>query len=172
VPGGCCKPPPPPPPPRDADSFKINVDGAFAQESGKAAVGVVIRDASGHPLFSAGRRVLHCRDAEEAEAWACLEGIRLARRWPDKHFTLETDCASVVGKLQAANEDKSLIAPIIRDTLREARLLRGVSLRKIWREQNKVAHSLPQLAMRSGGYQVSFSNPPECVMNLICKELP
>jgi hypothetical protein len=55
---------------------------------------------------------------------------------------LEADCASVIGKLQVGCEDKSVIASIIRDTLQEARLLLGVSFKKIGREQNKVAHDL------------------------------
>jgi ribonuclease HI len=153
------------------DDIKINVDGAFIQETGRAAVGVIIRNSRGHHLLSAWKLVKHCRDAEEAEGWACLEGIRLALRWPDKQIILEADCASVIGKLQTGCEDKSVITPIIRDILQETCLLLGVTFKKIRREQNKVAHSLAHLAIRSNECQVSLSNPPECVKNLICNEV-
>jgi ribonuclease HI len=153
------------------DDIEINVDGAFIQETGREAVGVIIRNSRGHHLLSAWKLVKHCRDAEEAEAWACLEGIRLALRWPDKQIIMEADCASVIGKLQTGCEDKSVIAPIIRDILKETCLLLGVTFKKIRREQNKVAHSLAHLAIRSNECRVSLSNPPECMMNLICNEV-
>lgn len=40
----------------------------------------------------------HCKDAEEAEAEACLEGIHLAMRWPEIPMVLESDCRTVVAK--------------------------------------------------------------------------
>jgi hypothetical protein len=39
--------------PPSGDSLKINVDGAFINESGAAAVGVVVRDNKGKPLLMA-----------------------------------------------------------------------------------------------------------------------
>ncbi|TVU45579.1 hypothetical protein EJB05_05069, partial [Eragrostis curvula] len=77
--------------PPDKNVLKINVDGAFMESSGAAAVGVVIRDNTGSPLLTAWRILFYCRDAEEAEITACLEGIKLAARWDDREFILETD---------------------------------------------------------------------------------
>lgn len=39
------------------------------------------------------RKLFHCNDAEEAEAIACLEAVRLAERWEDAEILLESDCA-------------------------------------------------------------------------------
>ncbi|CAN6246400.1 unnamed protein product [Urochloa humidicola] len=58
-------------PPREQE-LKANVDGAFINETGKAAIGVVMRDCRGRPLVSAWRTLTFCRDAEDAEAQACL----------------------------------------------------------------------------------------------------
>lgn len=66
-------------PPGDG-MVKVNVDGAFHPTTGKAGLGVIIRDHTGQPLLTAWRAIFHCRDAEEAEAQACLDGIRLASR--------------------------------------------------------------------------------------------
>ncbi|KAF8692030.1 hypothetical protein HU200_039978 [Digitaria exilis] len=82
-----------PPPP---NALKINADGAFNPESGGAAVGIVIRNDAGQPLLMAGRRLYYCKDAEEAEALACLEGICMGARWADMNIILESDCASVI----------------------------------------------------------------------------
>jgi ribonuclease HI len=88
--------------------LKINVDGAFIPSSGIAVVGVVIRDHAGQAKLASWRVLLYCRDAEEAEAAACSEGITLAARWPETHMVLETDCAVVAAKLKNIVQDRSV----------------------------------------------------------------
>jgi hypothetical protein len=97
--------------------LKVNVDGAFIKESGKAAVGAVIRDEKGLPLLMTWRTLLHCCDAEEAEAEACLEGCRMASCWPDRSFVLESECSTLIGKIHAGGVDRSTVAPIIKNIL-------------------------------------------------------
>jgi ribonuclease HI len=58
--------------------MKINVDGAFNSVTGIAAVGAIVRDHEGQPHAMAWCMVGPCRDAEEVEALAMLEGLRLA----------------------------------------------------------------------------------------------
>jgi hypothetical protein len=60
---------------------KINTDGAFCPRTGEASVGVIARDHQGVTILSAWRFIRHCGSPEEAEAEACLEGIRLAAEW-------------------------------------------------------------------------------------------
>ncbi|OEL38825.1 hypothetical protein BAE44_0000163, partial [Dichanthelium oligosanthes] len=117
----------------------------------------------------AARRVLfQCKDAE---ATACLEGIKLASRWPDTHISLESDCAGVVEKLKAKQQDRSLLWPLIKEALEEGRLLHGFEVHMIGREQNKVAHGLAQLAIRSREGRVYFSSFPDDVMSLACNDI-
>jgi ribonuclease HI len=134
--------------------IKINTDGAF-RKTGHAATGVIARNSSGCLLAATWSRLAHCRDAEEAEARACLEGVMLAQQWPDSPVCVETDCAQVIRKLLAKNMDRSLVSPIISDILEEGSKLQSVSFSKIRREQNKVAHELAQLALRSGNGRAS-----------------
>jgi hypothetical protein len=61
------------PPPQG--TLKINVDAAFNHLDGEAALGVVIRDWEGNLKLTGWRVILHCRDAEEAEAIARREGV-------------------------------------------------------------------------------------------------
>ena len=64
------------PPP---ETYKINVDGAMARAGGRSSVGVVIRD-SGGMLVAAACKVLNGNyDAAVSEAFAVVEGIRLAK---------------------------------------------------------------------------------------------
>jgi len=82
------------PPP--AGWVKLNVDGSFVQQSGESGVGVIARDNEGHVIFSAWRAIFNCQDAAEAEAWACLEGLRLAAQWIHEPVIVESDCARIV----------------------------------------------------------------------------
>jgi ribonuclease HI len=148
------------------------MDGAFMKETGKAAVGVIIRNAIGIPLMTAWRLLTHCLDAEEAEALACLEGIRMAGRWPETEMILEADCSTVIKKFKAEEPDRSLVAPIVRDGLHEVSQLGGVVFVKIGREQNKVAHELAHLAIRTNDCQASFVEVPSCVRALVDAEKP
>jgi ribonuclease HI len=139
--------------PPDARAIKINVDGAFKKDSGSAAVGVIVRNKEGQPLRAFWSCIANCRDAEEAEALACLEGIVLGSCWPDHEVILESDCSQLIDKLQV--RDSSLVAPIICDILKESSTLNSVRFSKVRREQNKVAHELAQFAMRSRDVRVS-----------------
>ncbi|TVU41704.1 hypothetical protein EJB05_15247, partial [Eragrostis curvula] len=103
--------------------LKINVDGTYNNQTRAAGIGVVIRDAGGQPLLMAWRKLFHCRDAEEAEAAACLDGVRLATRWPGVSMVLESDAALVVSKLKTDDCDRSLIAGLISDIREECRQL-------------------------------------------------
>jgi hypothetical protein len=53
-------------------SLKINIDGAYFAISGKAVLGVIIRDHEGNPMLTAWRLLFNCRDAEEAETLTVL----------------------------------------------------------------------------------------------------
>lgn len=83
--------------PPNVQAIKINVDGAFITDSGKASVGVIARDHRGRPLAAFWSCLNHCRDAEEAETWACPEGVKMARRLPDCQVIVESDCVMVIG---------------------------------------------------------------------------
>jgi ribonuclease HI len=96
-------------------SLKINIDGVCFATSGKAALGAIICDHEGNLVLIAWRLLFNCRDAEEAEMLACLDGIRLANRWPDCAVVLESDCAALVTKLNSSLQDCSIVAGLISD---------------------------------------------------------
>jgi ribonuclease HI len=112
-------------------AIKVNVDGSFIREIGQAAVGVIVQDSLGSPLLMAWRVLHWCRDAEEAEAVACLEGLRVASRWPDRMVLLELDCSTVIGKFQERCRDRSIISPVICDGLEAIKALSDVSFSRV-----------------------------------------
>jgi ribonuclease HI len=137
-------------------TLKISVDAAFNQMTGDAAVGMVIRDWEGSLKLTAWRVIFHCRDAEEAEAMACLEGVHMALRCPDVPMILESDCQSVVTKIQTKEHNRSSIWQVIKETWEVGAQLRSFKAVKINRAQNNLTHELAQFAIRSRECQAFF----------------
>jgi hypothetical protein len=141
-----------PPPQRD---LKINVDGA-------SGGGVIVRDSGGNPQAMAWRLLIDCRDAELAEALACLEGIKLIHHWPNAiRVVVETDCATIVSKAQCDARDYSGTSAIIGD-LKEAMAQHGdCRIQKVRREQNRIAHNLVKFVLKMLKSTVgSFTDQP------------
>lgn len=77
----------------------------------------------------------------------------------------------MIDKLRATGTDRSIVAPIILDTLQARAQLRRVEFVKICREQNKVAHEFAHLALRSGRSRAWFADFPECAVTLACNDI-
>lgn len=52
----------------------------YVEQSGEAGVGVIARTSTVEVIFSAYRVLWRCASADEAETWACAEGVRLASK--------------------------------------------------------------------------------------------
>lgn len=91
---------------------------------------MVIRDGAGQPRLMSCRSILHCTDADQAEALACLEGIRIGAKWSDRDFVLESDCVNVLNMIREKGINRSLVAPIILDVEKELVSLKSVEFVK------------------------------------------
>jgi hypothetical protein len=60
---------------------KVNTDAGFCVWSGRASIGVEARDADGKVLLQAWQVLSRSASLEEAEAEACLRGIKMAVEW-------------------------------------------------------------------------------------------
>ena len=78
----------------------------------------------------------YCRDAEEAEAAACREGITLAAQWPKTHMVLETDCAVVAAKLKNTDQHHSVGWSLVHEAQIAMEELSGLDIVKIGRCHN------------------------------------
>lgn len=99
---------------------KINVDGAFSPNSGKAGIGVVIRNEAGAVELCSWRVLFDATSVEQTEAQACLESINLAAEWVRKKALVEMDCANVVQVLNSKAPNKSPMLFLMED-IQEAR---------------------------------------------------
>jgi hypothetical protein len=71
---------------------KLNTDASFWPDEGIVSTGIIIRDWQGRVLLTACRWLRNYATPEEAEAEACLQGIRLANEWIKKPTEVEMDC--------------------------------------------------------------------------------
>nr|CAB3482375.1 unnamed protein product [Digitaria exilis] len=127
------------PPP--AGWSKINVDGSFVEATGEAGVGVIARDSVGQVIFSGWRVLFNCSDEVEAEARACVEGIRLATEWAPGPVIIESDCARLVRLIQDG-PDRSEIGFIVSEALELTQILLEWKVSLVGRDCNIVAHEL------------------------------
>ncbi|CAN6252434.1 unnamed protein product [Urochloa humidicola] len=130
-------------------------------------LGCIVRDQRGEVILSSWKVLRNCASAEEAEAVACLEGIQLVLEYVKKPTILESDCAAVVSSLLAPSVDRARCSHIIQETRACMELLPGISIKKIRRECNRVAHELAQLAKRTIHCAVWRSSAPVCIKKIL-----
>ena len=78
------------------------MDASLAVE-GWVGLGVIARDHFGGVRFAASRRVRAYWTPEIAEAKAIEMGVRLRRRFGLKNVVFESDCLTVITRLQKAS---------------------------------------------------------------------
>ncbi|XP_051230741.1 uncharacterized protein [Lolium perenne] len=150
-------------------TLKMNVDGAFSQDSGDAAVGVVARDHLGHICLAASIVIDKFNDAEEAEACAIKEGLRLGSEYDLKIASIESDCAIAVA---AANRSEALASrcwSVYKDIQFLISVIPCCKVIKTPRACNSGAHGLAKLASVSGDSHVWLTPIPDNVLDFICK---
>jgi hypothetical protein len=152
-------------------NLKINVDAAFSEDTGDAAIGVIARDHLGHISLAASIVIDKCSDAEEAEACAIREGLNLAVEYNLKPNAIESDCANAVATANSHKVVASRCWGIYRDIERLKILSPGCNVTKVVRSCNSVAHELAKLARVSGDSYVWLPPIPGNVLALCVKDL-
>jgi ribonuclease HI len=149
-------------PPR-AGWVKINSDAGFCSENGMASAGVVARDHEGSVLLTAWKVLRHCNSPDEAEAEACLYGLRLAADWIRQPTIVESDCQQLITAVRAKAEVTSHWGGVIQDIQAVSELLPSCDFVHVKRGGNVVAHLLARRALQHSECIVSRFSTPACV---------
>lgn len=112
----------------------------------------------------------HCTSAEEVEAVACRDGVKLANEWIKMPLILETDCANVSSVLKATGEDRSRLWNIFQEARLALALSHKYQIVSVSRNANKVAHSLAHLALRNNSSTVWRAQAPGSVSELLAQD--
>ncbi|XP_062014144.1 uncharacterized protein LOC133730601 [Rosa rugosa] len=125
--------------------LKINFNGAFNGGTGKAAVGVVVRDETGVCLGAVGKAFSYIHSAEHAELTACREAVDNVITHLLHPVIFETDCLILKQQLcQERGQNLSALGRLYDDVSADLENLPNswfVYARRP-REANKAAHLL------------------------------
>jgi ribonuclease HI len=150
--------------------IKINTDAGFLEESGEASAGIIVRSEKGDMLFTAWQMIRMCSTAEEAEAEACLLGVRLAVEWTRQPAIIEVDCQGVIRALSSIEELRGSWPGVLKELKAVCSLLPSSRFVLVKREGNNVAHTLAPHALRYKEFAVQRFECPEWVKNLVESE--
>lgn len=78
---------------------------------------------------------------------------------------------AIANMLRSTEINRAAVAPVTLDVEREKGSLNSLTVSKIGREMNNVAHALDQRARCSGEFRVWFANFPESLVSLLVKTL-
>jgi hypothetical protein len=81
----------------------------------KVNLGVVARDDGGKVVLVAWQGIRRCASPEEADAEACLRGVRLAAEWIRQPIRMEGDCLTLIRAIGASQVSRSSIEGIINE---------------------------------------------------------
>ncbi|GJN16502.1 hypothetical protein PR202_gb03501 [Eleusine coracana subsp. coracana] len=109
---------------------------------------------------------------EEAEAEACLEGVRLTAEWVRQPAHVEADCSTLIDALNSKRPSRASWAGILAEIQKAGILLPGCIFGKVKREGNQIAHILAQQEMREKEFVVKCFNFLSSVSTLVESEMP
>jgi hypothetical protein len=124
---------------------KCSTKGAyFCSNARTTSAGMIARDEGGKVLLTAWRTLKCCSLSGEAEAKACLEGMRLMVEWIRKPICVESNSSSLMQALDKKIKDMSPWAGILSEIQATGCLLPECIFKHTRREANQVAHCLAQ----------------------------
>jgi ribonuclease HI len=156
------------PPPEG--TVTVNVDAAIFASSRRMGMGVVIRDHNGTCLAACSEQREEVVTPEIAEALAMRRAITFARDEGFSNIIVSSDCLSVVQRVIAGEEDRSLCGPVIHDIRRMAASFVSCSFNHVKRGLNCAAHSLAKLSEFSV-CSVWRGVAPDCIREILCNDI-
>lgn len=157
------------------DTIKVNTDGSFCKESGKAGIGGVVRNSQGD-LIAAFSIHISCDDHTMAEAKAAEFGGKWCSQNGYTNFSIELDSKIIVDMLTDGNPNNMKIKKVIDrapSSLNKLELRsgtvseRGIRLRIVllnWLQpqirEGCITHSKNCLAMQKGSFSSINDNFP------------
>jgi hypothetical protein len=150
-------------------SVMINIDAAIFSSSRSMGISVVIRDHMGQCLTTCSERLEGIRAPEIAEAIALRRAITLAMDEGVNKVVFQSDCLSVVQRVNSMDDDRFLCGPIMKDTMRMMTSFPSCSVVHVLRSLNVAAHSIAKHS-DSLGCRVWRSVTLDYIREIICND--
>ncbi|KAM0864854.1 hypothetical protein ACQ4PT_043630 [Festuca glaucescens] len=141
-------------------SLKANVDDGWDDLSKKVGLGIVIRDHSGGVLLTEWKFITSCASAEEAEMLALLSGIKHLLALGSGPAIVESDCLRAVQTISGTGREFSGGWALFQEARDLLRVFGNISVSKVDRVCNGVAHVLAQLGKSGFNGLLRDAAPP------------
>lgn len=128
-------------------SFKINVDGAVEKATGKAGVGVIVRDELGRVEAAMCRNLGAPLGEVETEVKAIEAGILFAQDIGVRDIVVESDCLTMIQALNGTFAPPSVVSAVIQGILDISKGFHRVEFSHVKRQENRPAHVLSKHAL-------------------------
>ena len=153
----------------EAGRVKVNTDAAFAYGDSTGHWGAIIRNHTGDIITSAWSPTDRCQSAEEAEAIAALEGIRLSINL-NLPVILECNCQSVVTALNSNSSGRSQASLVHAEAAQVIKNLIRFKVQHVPRSANCSAHTLAAYSSNSLCNGVLHFDAPACVLKQVMRD--
>ena len=149
---------------------KLNVDASFSEATGTGATGAIIRDHTGQAIALAQRFLQHVGDAPMAEAFALLDGLRLAEQVGCNRILVNTDCMQVVSTMRDDGFSATTAAAVYDDCFKLWQEFSLISIEHCNRDANQVAHELARNSFLNRSSCIWADEPPNFIFATLAKD--
>jgi ribonuclease HI len=151
--------------------LKINCDASFDSENAICSIACICRDQVGKVIWARNESNLRCIDVPEAEAKACLLGLKSIHDPSKVSIILESDSAIVVEAIKRRNQSKSRLWRLYEDISKLQESCIQCEISEIGRESNSAAHILADTARLNGINQFWLGIVPTVVAEIVEAEI-
>jgi hypothetical protein len=145
----------------------VNVDTAIFASYRRMGMGVMICDHNGIRAAACSERNNEVVTPEIAEAVAMCRAISLANDEGYDKIIIISDCLSVVKRVRAESQDRSICGPVIHDIRNISKTFTSCSFHHVNRALNVVAYCLAKLS-ESIICSVWCGVVPDCIRETLC----
>ncbi|KAM3362308.1 putative protein isoform X2 [Capsicum galapagoense] len=138
-----------------AGMLKINSDGSYICENGRAGIGGLVRNSHGD-LLMAFSIPIYSNSSNMAEAMATEFGVKWCYQFGHTNFTLELDSMNLVNMINNSGVTNMKLKPMI-DSINNINNEVQMQVRHCYREGNQVADFLAKMASNSNQTLITHS---------------
>jgi ribonuclease HI len=150
-------------------TVKLNIDGAYIDQTGVVGAGMILRHDYESIVFSACWTPRFCSSALESELSACLEGVSKALGSAES-IIIETDCMELIHLIKARSRDSSSLGHLVADLKDLLSSPRIIEVKKIHRDQNSASHELARFGMLQDRTDIWFGTAHVPLLSCILRD--
>ena len=156
--------------------YKTNFDRAMFEDSGKAGIGVIIRNSRGEVMASLAKKIKNKKNnrssVETVELLAARWAVILVQELDFENSIFEGESEIVINPLQNNDRLESSIGHLVQDTLSFVNSLKSWSFSHIGKQGNDVAHTLAKITRLSFSVDIWMESVFLGIFNVLSVDLP